>query len=208
MKFRCDRLKALRQKLGLSQHQLAVQLATSLIIVAHLEDGVLQPSADMLLRMAKVLNVSRDYLLGLIDTPEPDYLFVRLDTPTDEITSEEREVLRAYRDSTSPVQLVNLWWHKWQNSNRTNGSAVTVESAPRLDEADIAAHAESMRPPMGMRLKNRRLELGMSQDDLAKRIKSSQAHISSIERGETQPRVDTLKRLAEALGVTIDYLLS
>lgn len=208
MKFRCDRLKALRQKLGLSQHQLAVQLATSLIIVAHLEDGVLQPSADMLLRMAKVLNVSRDYLLGLIDTPEPDYLFVRLDTPTDEITSEEREVLRAYRDSTSPVQLVNLWWHKWQNSNRTNGSAVTVESAPRLDEADIAAHAESMRTPMGMRLKNRRLELGMSQDDLAKRIKSSQAHISSIERGETQPRVDTLKRLAEALGVTIDYLLS
>lgn len=57
------------------------------------------------------------------------------------------------------------------------------------------------------RLLDARNMRGLSQDELAKRAKLQPSAISHFETGSRKPSFDNLKRLADALEVTSDYLL-
>jgi transcriptional regulator with XRE-family HTH domain len=57
------------------------------------------------------------------------------------------------------------------------------------------------------RIKNRRIDLGATQTQLAKRARLTPAAISQFESGARKPSFDALSQLAEALRVTTDYLL-
>ena len=57
------------------------------------------------------------------------------------------------------------------------------------------------------RLKKIREEKGLSQSDLAKKADFQTAAISHFETGQRKPSFDNLKRLVDALNVSIDYLL-
>ncbi len=57
------------------------------------------------------------------------------------------------------------------------------------------------------RLKQLRQQKSYSQQQLAERAEIHYTHIGRYERGQSKPSTDTLKRLAEALGVSSDYLL-
>lgn len=48
---------------------------------------------------------------------------------------------------------------------------------------------------------------GLTQEQLAERIGVRQPRIAEIERGDANPRLDTLAKLARALGVTVSALL-
>ena len=52
-----------------------------------------------------------------------------------------------------------------------------------------------------------RKQLKMSQDDLAKKVGTSAPIIGRYERDEIKPSIETAKKIADALGVTVDYLL-
>ena len=49
---------------------------------------------------------------------------------------------------------------------------------------------------------------GMTQVQLAEKVGVSKSHICAIEAGAKRPSVELLKAIAEALGVSTDYLLS
>lgn len=53
---------------------------------------------------------------------------------------------------------------------------------------------------LGMFVLEKRMELGLSQRELAERVGTSQTRIYLIENGETNPTLDTLQRLADVLG--------
>ena len=53
-------------------------------------------------------------------------------------------------------------------------------------------------------LRNARRRHGVSQRALARRSRTSQTHISRIERGEVSPSVETLDRLLQALGERLE----
>ena len=57
------------------------------------------------------------------------------------------------------------------------------------------------------RLHDLRRQKNLSQTELAQLVGLHYTHIGRYERGESRPAADTLKRLADALGVTGDYLL-
>ncbi len=57
------------------------------------------------------------------------------------------------------------------------------------------------------RLRATREQRGLSQTDLAKATGFQPSAISHFETGNRAPSFDNLKRLADALGVSIDYLL-
>ena len=57
------RIAALRKKAGLSQADLARQLQCSASAVGMYEQGRREPSADLLVRLARLFDVSTDYLL-------------------------------------------------------------------------------------------------------------------------------------------------
>lgn len=60
-----ENIKKLRTALNLSQVELAKKLGVSKQSVSNWENDNIQPSIDMLVKIAKSLNVSTDYLLGL-----------------------------------------------------------------------------------------------------------------------------------------------
>jgi DNA-binding XRE family transcriptional regulator len=49
----------------------------------------------------------------------------------------------------------------------------------------------------------RRVELGLSQKIVAKQMGTTQPALARLERGEIDPKLSTLERYAEALGVSI-----
>jgi len=65
-----------------------------------------------------------------------------------------------------------------------------------------------MSETLGERIRRVRVRYGMSQAELARRIKISGNSLNKIEAGETpDPRASRIKAIADVLGVTTDYLL-
>jgi transcriptional regulator with XRE-family HTH domain len=58
---------------------------------------------------------------------------------------------------------------------------------------------------MGERIRQRRLELGLSQRELSSEG-VSYAYISRLEAGERQPSVKALRKIAPKLGVSVHWL--
>lgn len=99
-----ERLRAARELRGLSQTELAAEAKMPASSIAHFEGGARKPSFDNLKRLAGVLNVSTDYLLGRTDDPAlaetSDTLyrdFSRLSAEDRELTEDFIEMLKARR---------------------------------------------------------------------------------------------------------------
>lgn len=61
---------------------------------------------------------------------------------------------------------------------------------------------------LGKRIQELRKAKGWSQPDLAKQVGASPTIIGRYERNDATPSVDAAKRVADAFGVTLDYLVS
>lgn len=61
---------------------------------------------------------------------------------------------------------------------------------------------------LGERIREERRKLGLTQAQLAEAVDISDTYMGSIERGERSLTLDTLVRLVNRLGVTVDYLLA
>lgn len=60
-----QRLKIAREKMGLTQEQVAKQLNIEIGTLSGYELGRRRPNTDILAKIASIYNVSSDYLLGL-----------------------------------------------------------------------------------------------------------------------------------------------
>ena len=61
---------------------------------------------------------------------------------------------------------------------------------------------------LGARIREERLRLNLTQAQLAEAVDISDTYMGAIERGERSLTLDTLIRLVNRLGVTVDYLLT
>ncbi len=61
---------------------------------------------------------------------------------------------------------------------------------------------------LGERIREERLRLHLTQAQLAEAVDISDTYMGAIERGERSLTLDTLVRLVNRLGVTVDYLLA
>lgn len=69
--FRGDRLRSLREGLGVSRERLAVDLGIGTSQIQRHEASENDASGEYTTRYAKYFNVSTDYLLGVTDDPSP-----------------------------------------------------------------------------------------------------------------------------------------
>ena len=60
---------------------------------------------------------------------------------------------------------------------------------------------------IGQRIKQRRKELHITQQEMAEHLDISNNHMSSIENGRQKPSLETLLQICDFLKVTPDYLL-
>ena len=72
-----------------------------------------------------------------------------------------------------------------------------IEEKPDLEEA---IEGEDPAYQLRKRILELRLEKGYSQEELAKKAGTKQAVISRIENGESEPRLETINKIAKALG--------
>ena len=63
-------------------------------------------------------------------------------------------------------------------------------------------------PPFSKRILMLRKQKGWSQPELARRVGTSGPIIGRYERGEMTPSIEVAKKLADAFGVTLDYLVA
>ena len=69
-------------------------------------------------------------------------------------------------------------------------------------------NSEKTKPKIGETIKKLRMKNGISQDTLSKKANISFHTISKIEAGSTpNPTIDTVKKIADALGVSLDDLM-
>jgi len=61
---------------------------------------------------------------------------------------------------------------------------------------------------LGQRIRERRLALNMTQQGLAEALEITPQHVSLIEQDKSAPSLALLPKLAEELGVSIDYLVA
>lgn len=61
---------------------------------------------------------------------------------------------------------------------------------------------------LGNRIRKRRLDMGLTQQDLAKALAVTPQHLSAIEQDKRALSINALAKLAEELGVSIDYLVT
>lgn len=67
-----NRLKTLRIKANMTQEQLAKKLGLTKSVISAYETDLRLPSYDVLIHIAKIYNVTSDYLLGLEQKREID----------------------------------------------------------------------------------------------------------------------------------------
>lgn len=61
---------------------------------------------------------------------------------------------------------------------------------------------------LGKRIREERLKLRLTQEKLSEEVNISDSYMGQIERGERSLTLENLVKVANRLGVTIDYLLS
>lgn len=91
-----ERLKTLRKQVKLTQAQIAEKLDISQQAYASWERGVKKPTQENLVKIAQVLNVSIDYLVGNSDEKSDDLdnmeLLFRLNSKG--LTDEEKKIFK------------------------------------------------------------------------------------------------------------------
>ncbi|RSJ78861.1 HTH-type transcriptional regulator ImmR [Streptococcus cristatus] len=91
-----ERLKELRRQVGLTQVEVAEKLGISQPAYASWERGVKKPTQENLVKIAQILNVSVDYLVGnseeKVDELDNIELLFRMNSKG--LTEEEKEVFR------------------------------------------------------------------------------------------------------------------
>jgi transcriptional regulator with XRE-family HTH domain len=61
---------------------------------------------------------------------------------------------------------------------------------------------------VGQRIRKRRVDMKLTQRQLAQVLKVTPQHISALEQDKRTPSLASLAKLAEELGVTVDYLVT
>lgn len=60
---------------------------------------------------------------------------------------------------------------------------------------------------VGERIRSRRIQIGLSQDELAERIDRAAKYCSDIERGICGMSVETMLSIADSLDISLDFLM-
>ena len=96
-----ERLKQARKAAGKTQKEIAGALGITESTYCGYETGKRRPDALKIPEIARALDVSTDYLLGLVDDPTPDM-------PVTVEAGEEKELLALFRSMTEQNRAIIL----------------------------------------------------------------------------------------------------
>jgi ribosome-binding protein aMBF1 (putative translation factor) len=92
-------------------------------------------------------------------------------------------------------------------SDKPSGSRTSVRPAKESNMAAQSTNESKIKQRFGKAVRRRRRELDLSQEALAERADVHRTYIANIERGELNPSLENVEKIAKALEMTIaDFL--
>lgn len=193
-----DRIRDLRKERGLTLTEVAQKLQISPSYLSSIERNVKRPTIHILKRVSRVLNVPVNYLIA----------------DTQPSSSDLASKLRFFREarcltlcdmaeiSEIPINILEAF--------------EKGESVPSFDQVERVAAALNIPSrylldcttsinELGFKIREIRQKQGLTVSELAEKAGVSPGLISQIENGYTVPLLDTLEKIAQALGVSISY---
>lgn len=190
------KIRDFRRERGLTLAQVAERLNVSPSYLSSIERNLKRPTIPLLRRIGEVLNVSVSYLLA--DTPEG-------------ATGDKVRFFREAR-GLSMADLSEISEIPIEILEGIERGEVTPDLAQleRIAEALNVTVKYFLEPnnrvnELGARLRLAREKQGLSVVALAERAGVSPGLISQIENSQTTPLLDTLERIAQALGTSVSY---
>jgi transcriptional regulator with XRE-family HTH domain len=79
----------------------------------------------------------------------------------------------------------------------------------KVDDTHVNTNSEQdIKYRFGKAIRRRRRELDLSQEELAERSELHRTYISSIERGQRNPSLENIEKIAQALRISISDLFA
>ncbi len=103
-----ERIRKVREELGMTRNQLAEKAGISTSMLYYYEKEQKNPSAEVLARICEALDISADYILGLIDEEKP-LSFIRLElTKPEEHEDIIEEIANVLKESDIAEKLLQI----------------------------------------------------------------------------------------------------
>ena len=192
------KIRDYRKQRGLTLAQLADRLGVSAAFLSSIERDKKKPSVDMVRKIADSLNIS------------PTYLFAAQE---EKVYGEKIKFIRegrslSYEELAEMVDITPSLLAEYE----ANRLVPDMEALERLaDVLNVSVRyfleASSGAVTVGERVKSVREKQGMTSAFLADKAGVSPGLISQIEGNKTQPSLETLENIAQALNVSVCYFL-
>lgn len=208
-----DNLRKCREQSKLSQKQVALEIGVKPPTVCQWEKGIKAPSRENIAKLAKLYQVSIDYLLGEnTDACRSIMPFARnLKAARCKAGLSQKELSEQSGVSQQAISTI-------ENEERSPSEATMTLLANALgyavselvgDQINAGEAANGNSPSPASIIRNKRKALHLSQARLSKLSGVSQSAISDIENpvGTKRPNTDTIQRIALALQCTISELM-
>jgi transcriptional regulator with XRE-family HTH domain len=98
-----ERIKKERKRKGISQKMLSTRLNISQSNVSEWERGDSRPTIENLIKIADILGVTVDYLIGRTDNP---LSLIKNDTPYIDVNQFEKELLETFRTLSTEQKII------------------------------------------------------------------------------------------------------
>ena len=107
-----SRLKELRLDKGVTQQAVSNATKISRSVLSQYENGIAEPTASVVVKLAQYFSVSTDYLLGRTDD-----LGAVIAPSADNYTPEEQKLIADYRELTPPLKrMIQETLKTWKSS--------------------------------------------------------------------------------------------
>jgi transcriptional regulator with XRE-family HTH domain len=184
------KIRTLRETAGLTQERLAEAADISVKFTGYIERGQRSPSIKTLEKIAKALKVA------------PKELF---EFPDDEEKACQTLLVELRKCSPDDIRTLTGVVKRLSTSSKASG---TFSFIPSEKKEDLMNSIDSLPKLIGARIRQIRLSLGLTQENLAEKADMDFTSIGAAERGVRNLSLKSLARVADALGVPIEELVS
>jgi transcriptional regulator with XRE-family HTH domain len=193
-----QKIRELRNERGYSLYELAEKAGLSLSYLSEIERGCKNPSLKTVKKLAEALHVPQEQLIG--------------GAVRDEIKLGER--IRLFREK-----------NKLTLKELAQKAGISVSYLSEIERGNVAPAVETLRKVahsldcpvsaliaseslFGQRLRQVRLEQGFTQTELARRAGLSPGLIGQLEQGKVKPSLQSVKKIADVLGLSPCYFIA
>ncbi|MBS3970597.1 MAG: helix-turn-helix domain-containing protein [Clostridia bacterium] len=189
-------LRGFRKQRGMKLKELAEQLNVSYSYLSAVERDVKKPSIAMVKKISHILNISPTYLFEAEKVYGEKIRFIRRGRSLSieelsDLSGISADKVEAFEEGTEEPDLDTL-------ERLAEILNVTIRYF-------LEKNADSV--SIGERVRREREKLGLTGAALADKANISPAMVSQIENDQSEPSLDTLESIAQALGVSVCYFL-